>query len=101
MLLTSAGQLCLKAGALRAKAAYSSLFHPWTLSGYSLFVINTILAVYAMQTIDLKIGSTWSAAAFPLVALLAQKVFAEQLTRQQLVGCALITFGIAIFHWPP
>ena len=63
VVLTTAGQLCLKAGALRARGDLASFVHPWTLLGWLLFGLNTIAGVYAMRAIDLKVGSTWSAAA--------------------------------------
>lgn len=100
VLLTTGGQLCLKLGASRARGDWASFFQPWTVLGWFLFGLNTVAGVYAMQAIDLKIGSTWSAAAYPLVALMAWRLFSEPLSRRQLFGCMLITTGIAIFHWP-
>lgn len=100
VVLTTVAQLCLKAGARGARGAFASFVHPWTLLGWLLFGLNTVAGVYAMRAIDLKVGSTWSAMAYPLVALLARALLDEPLTRHQLAGCGLIAAGIFIFHWP-
>ena len=100
VVLTTTGHLCLKVGTRRARGALASFVHPWTLLGWFLFVLNTMAGVYALQAIDLKVGSTWSAAAYPLIALLARALLDEPLTRRQLAGCTLIAAGIFIFYWP-
>ncbi len=98
VLLTTSAQLCLKMGARREGHVLRSFFNPFTFTGYALFGLGTVLAVYAMQAVDMKIGSTWAGIPYVLVVVLANLLLKEPLSRGKLVGCTFIVLGIVIFH---
>ncbi len=98
VLLTTAAQLLLKAGANRKGNILHSFMNPYTMSGYVVFALVTILATFAMQKIDMRFVSTWAAIPYFLVVLLAWSVLGEQVTRKRVAGCALIAIGLILFH---
>jgi drug/metabolite transporter (DMT)-like permease len=98
VLLTTAAQLLLKAGAARKGGVLGSFLNPHTLSGYALLGLVTVLSTFAMQKIDMKTGSTWAAVPYFLVVLLAWLLFHEKVTRKRVAGCALIVLGLLLFH---
>jgi multidrug transporter EmrE-like cation transporter len=95
---TSTAQICLKAGARNKTRVVDSFLNRLTLVGYALFGATTVLSVYAMQTIDLKVVSTWTGMTFVLVTLLSKLILKESISRSKVIGCALIIAGIVIFH---
>jgi uncharacterized membrane protein len=98
VLLTTTAQLLLKTGASKKGHIIHSFLNRYTVAGYGLFVLGTVSAVYAMQVIDMKVGSTWSGMSYMLVVILANLLLKESLSREKLTGCAFITLGILVFH---
>lgn len=98
VVLTAAGQICLRRGAAGKSTFLLVYLAPATILGYALFGLNTVAAVYAMQAIDLKTGSTWSALAVPLVVVAAKFLLGETIGRSKALGCGLVFLGIAVFH---
>lgn len=91
-------QLLLKRGASAGATAARSFVSPWTLGGYGVFGVVTVLAVYAFQQIELKTAAAWTSLTYLLVILLARIVLGEPLTRNKLVGGALIVAGVTVFN---
>ncbi len=98
VLLTTAAQLLLKTGATRKGGVLGSFLNPYTLTGYGLFGVTTLLATFAMQRLDMKIGSTWAAVPYFLVVVLAWCLLGERVSRKRVAGCALIVIGLMLFH---
>jgi drug/metabolite transporter (DMT)-like permease len=100
VLLVSTAQLCLKVGSARKSHAsmFHSMFDPYTLCGYGIFLLGTVAGVYAMQFLELKAVSTAGSISYPCVVLLSRFVLKEKLTSGKLAGCALIVVGIVVFE---
>lgn len=94
---TTGAQLLLKAGALRSASLASSFVNRFTILGYLLFGLNTLLVAYALQGIDLKTGSTWSAVPYVLVTALASRLYGEPFSRTKILGSGLIVLGVLVF----
>jgi len=97
VILTTTAQLFFKVGALKGKKVLWSFLNPITAIGCLLFGINTVLAVYVLQAVEMKIVSTWSAMPYLLVVLFAAILLKETLTIQKIAGSFLIMAGVAIF----
>jgi multidrug transporter EmrE-like cation transporter len=100
ILLTSFAQVLLKSGVTGKESWHRGLLSWRTVIANSMFVIVTILNVYAMQAIDLKIVSAWVSVTYVLVILLSWKVLKEKLDHIIAIGCVLIVSGIIIFNSP-
>jgi drug/metabolite transporter (DMT)-like permease len=100
ILLTSLAQLFLKIGSARKARAsmVHSVFDPYTICGYGLFFLNTIVLVYVMQFLEFKTVSTASSVSYLCVVLLARFVLKEKMTLGKLVGCMLVVAGIVVFE---
>ena len=98
VLLTATGQLCLKSGARDKKHVIHSFLNPMTILGYGCLLLVTVGAVYAMQVVDLKVGSTWGSITYLLVVVLARPVLGEPLSQKSVAGCLIIVLGVVVFH---
>ena len=99
IVLVTAAQVLLKLGARRGAVRLRGLLNGYTGTGYGLYAVNTVLAVYAMQRIDLKVCSTWMALTYLLVVLAARGFLREPLSPRKIVGCGLILLGVGVFQW--
>lgn len=99
LLLTATSQLLLKHGASGETTARSALLNRFTLSGYALLVMVTVLAVYAMQAIELKVVTAWTALTYLMVTAGSATILGEHVNRARWLGSALIVAGIAVFQW--
>jgi uncharacterized membrane protein len=97
VILTTTAQLFFKVGASKGKKVLWSFLNPITAIGYLLFGINTVLAVYVLQAVEMKIVSTWAAMPYLLVVLFAAILLKETLTIQKIAGSLLIMAGVVIF----
>lgn len=98
IVLTASAQILLKRGAVAGASLLGSLLNPFTLFGYAVFGLVTILAVYAMQAIELKIVTAWTGLTYLLVIVAARLLLQERLTRARIFGSLLIVSGIIVFH---
>ena len=97
IVLTVCAQLLLKRGVSNNTSILSSFLNPWTIIGWGLFFIVTILSVYAMQEIELKTVTAWASTSYLLVVILALFIYKERLTSGKIIGCLLIVIGIITF----
>lgn len=96
--LTAAAQIFLKLGATASRSTLVSLVNPWTICGYGLFALVTVLSVYAMQRVDLKVVTAWTGLTYIFVMVASRMVLGELLTLTRIVGIILIAAGVVIFH---
>jgi drug/metabolite transporter (DMT)-like permease len=100
ILLTGLAQVLLKLGMSHRDSWVSSFFDWRTLIGYGFFGVVTVLNVYAMQEIELKVTGAWGSMTYVLVLLLSGLVFKERMGRAVILGCVLISAGILVFNLP-
>ena len=96
---TTASHLCLKKGAASPSWTRLPFFNTWTATGLILLGGVTVMAVYALQMIELKVFTAWTALIYLLVPLCAAALFKEKFTPRRTVGSALIVVGIFMFQY--
>jgi len=100
ILLTALCQMMLKTGASGKAKWIGSFLNRRTILGYGMFVLVTLLTVYAMQRIALKTMTAWNALTFILVVVFSRWLLGENVDRFRMAGCALIVAGILVFSLP-
>ncbi|HTY91168.1 MAG TPA: hypothetical protein VMC84_08340 [Methanocella sp.] len=98
ILLTGMGQLCLKLGSHNKQSFLGMYLNPYTLSGYAILFIVTILSVLALMGIDLKVFSAFMALNYVAITLLSVAVLHEPLSKNRIIAIVLIVFGVAAFN---
>lgn len=95
--LTAVSQVLLRSGARGKDRFYASFLNWHTVIGYGLFVLVTMLNVFAMQTIPLKTVTAWVSLTYVVTMLLSRWLLGEELNRYMLAGAGLIVAGIVLF----
>lgn len=97
--LTAVCQILLKQGARSSgKGLLLLYFNKFTVVAYLLFIIVTLLGLYAYQKLPIKAWVMLAPLTLVLVALFSFWFLRERLTRIQLVGCLIILIGVSIFN---
>ena len=97
IVLTSISQILLRRGAGGKVSWYISFLNVYTALAYGLFLIVTILNVYAMKTIQLKTITTWISLTYVLTLFLSGWILKEKLNGKMILGVLLIAIGIAVY----
>ena len=99
-LITAFSQLALKLGALygnKKNSVLRSYLNPYTIIGYFLLFVVTLLSVYVFKYIDLKVSVVLLPMTFVFVTLLSFGVLKERFSRNNYIGSAIILIGIVVF----
>jgi drug/metabolite transporter (DMT)-like permease len=97
IVLTGVSQVLLKIGAKQAKNHVSIFINPYTLTAYSLYLLTTLLTVYALRNIPLNMFYASTSLKFIFVAFLSRIVIGEKLNNRKLVAVSLIVVGVVVF----
>lgn len=97
--LTAVAQVLLKMGATRGagrelKALY---LNPFSLSGYSLMGLVTLMNLYAFKIVPIKAQVFFMGFVLLLVTGLSFRLLGESLSRKEMAGAAMILAGLAIY----
>lgn len=95
---SAAGQVLFKIGAVQTKSLLSSYISSSTLLGCVFLATATILAVYALQTIEFKEVTAWTGFTHVLVFAAAVGILRERVSVVRVLGIALIVIGIWTFN---
>lgn len=93
ILMTVGSQLLLKIGSSKP----SNSLNVTTLAGLLMLGVVTVLMVFALQEILLKVAVALNALSFAVMPLAAKIFLGEKITTKLYVGVAIIIMGIAIF----
>jgi len=99
--LTSICQVLLKVGAMKGDRHQHwiwSYLNPYTVSGYFLLLVATVLSAYAYRYISLKSAMFLLPCGFVAVALLSHYFLNERFSRRQILASGTILVGIVIFN---
>lgn len=108
MLLNSAAQLMLKAGAKAlgvvsmgsgaslAAAAWSAATQPWIVLGLVCYFVSAGLWIVALTRVDVTIAYPMLSMGYVIAALLAWQFFGEPLTISRMLGIAIILAGVVV-----
>jgi drug/metabolite transporter (DMT)-like permease len=92
-------QILLKIGATRncEKHILKLFLNTWTIIGYALIFIVVVLNTYALTKLPLITGIIFNPFVYIIVALLSITILKEKMSRNQLIGSAIIILGVVIF----
>lgn len=97
--IASFSQVLLKKSAAKHYENFiSEYLNRFTIVGYSMMVVSTILPIIAYAHIDYKNGPTAESVSYIFVMVLSRIFFEEKITLHKLVGNIMILFGIAVFY---
>jgi len=99
-LLTVTAQLLLKKGALNKKnnLIADMFLNKYIVSGYFIFVMVTVLNLFALKEIPLIFMVIINPLVLILVVFFSMLLFKEKINKKQLKGLILILTGIIIFN---
>jgi drug/metabolite transporter (DMT)-like permease len=98
ILLTGLAQILLRMGARQPDAGLiARMLQPKIVLGYGLFFGVTLLNVFAMQAIELRVMTAWSSLTYVWVMLLSGVCLRERITGRMVWGCGLIVVGVLVF----
>ncbi len=98
ILLGVAGQVLLKAGALRTRDVVAQFLDLFTLFGLATYGVAAVLYIIAIKKIPISLAFPTVSLSYVAVALLAHVMWGEPLGVPQLGGIALIAGGIVLLH---
>jgi uncharacterized membrane protein len=99
-ILATVSQLILKVGAKkRANSNRLRFFiNPYTVVGYFLMLVVTLLNLYVFKFLDLKYALIFLPTTFILVLLFSTLILKERLINKNITGAFLIILGIIVFN---
>jgi len=103
VMLTGISQTLLKIGAdsgARSNRFLDSYLNPPTITAYGLILLVTILSVYALRDLPLKVFYSLTALNFIIVLGLSAVFLREEVSRDKVVAIGLIVFGVIVFNLP-
>ncbi len=98
ILLGVAGQILLKAGAMRTRDMVAQFLDGFTLLGLATYAIAAVLYIVAIKKIPISLAFPTVSLSYVAVALAAHLMWGEPLGVPQLGGIALIAVGIFLLH---
>jgi len=108
VLLNSAAQLMLKAGARALgtvalgsgaslfAAGWSAATQPWILVGLCCYFVSAGLWILALTRVDVTLAYPMLSMGYVIAALLAWQLFGEALTGPRVLGIAIILVGVVV-----
>jgi len=100
VIMTAVSQILLKAAAKRSKHETWRLYlNGYSITSYLLLVVVTLLNLYAYKYIPLKAAVVLLPLTLIMVVLFSISLLHERLSRQQIVGSAVILIGLVIFNF--
>ncbi len=94
---TGISQVLLKLGAKRGNRL-TIFFNFFTILGYALFFIVTLMNLYVYKILDIKYAVIFMPLAFMFVMIFSVLFLKEKLSKQKLIGIGIILFGICVFN---
>jgi len=97
VLLTTAGQIFLKKGAIYRENRSKSLTYVGF--GYILFVMTIVFSYMLMKMIEMKYFTVIMSLNYITVMFGASIFLNERLERRKMIGTMIVTFGIMVFMY--
>jgi len=97
VLVASFSQILLKKSASKNHAKVIDEYKNKTvISAYMLFVVSTLLTMFAYRVVNLSLGPILESIGFVYVAIMSRLILKEKITRKQVMAICLIMSGIII-----
>lgn len=98
VLVSAISQVMLKLSANRShEDTVHEYANPLVVGAYALFVLSTLMTVYAYKEVPLSLGPVLEATSYVYVTAFGALIFKERVSAQKLVALALIVGGICVF----
>ncbi|MDO4537702.1 MAG: EamA family transporter [Coriobacteriales bacterium] len=98
VLVSAISQVMLKLSANQEHgSAVREYANPLVVGAYALFVVSTLLTVYAYKEVPLSLGPVLEATSYIYVTLFGVFIFKERVSAKKLAALALIVGGICVF----
>ena len=96
--ISAVSQVMLKLSANRPhKSAIREYANPLVIGAYAIFVLSTLLTVYAYREVPLSLGPVLESTSYLYVTAFGAIIFKEKVTVKKIVALALIVGGICVF----
>jgi len=96
--IASVSQILLKKSAnSNHKNWLKEFFNIRVFIAYSMFVLSSILIIYAYKGVQLKYGSIIQSSGYIFILLLSKIFLVEKITKNKILGVTLIIIGIVVF----
>ena len=98
VLVSAISQVMLKISANREHASTVREYaNPLVVGAYALFVLSTLLTVYAYKEVPLSLGPVLEATSYLYVTAFGALIFKERITLPKIIAIGLIILGVLIF----
>ncbi|KUK68054.1 MAG: hypothetical protein XD88_2052 [Methanocalculus sp. 52_23] len=101
VILTGVSQTLLKVGAdsgVRSNRFLETYLNLPTITAYGLLLLVTVLSVYALRNLPLKVFYSLTALNFVVVLGLSAVFLNEEVSRNKVVAIGLIVLGVVVFN---
>ena len=100
IILTGFSQILLKIGSNYKKSNkfLDSYLNFATISAYFLYIIVTVLYIYAMVDIPLKIVYALGALNYLIILIFSGLILKEPITKIKVIATLIITMGVIVFN---
>lgn len=98
--VSALSQVMLKISATRThKDTLHEYANPLVVGAYTLFVLSSLLTVYAYKEVPLSMGPVLESTSYVYITVFGILIFHEKITRTKLIALALIIGGICCFSF--
>lgn len=99
VLVSSISQIILKKSASQKyKSVVKEYINPYVIIGYFLMVLSTVLVILGLKGVSYKEEPIIESLGYIFVMILSNKILGEKITKNKIIGNALILFGIFIYY---
>lgn len=96
--VSAVSQVMLKISANRQHAdTVREYANPLVIGAYVMFVLSTLMTVYAYKEVPLSLGPVLESTSYLYVTAFGALIFKEKVTPRKLLALALIVGGICVF----
>ena len=97
--ISSVAQVMLKLAANRTyDKKIREYLNPLVIAAYSIFLISTVLTMYALKFVPLTMSPIVESCRYIFVPVLGIFMLKEKVSRRRWLGMAIMVLGIAIFN---
>ena len=98
--ISSVSQVMLKKSAMQVHGSFTREYiNSWVIGGYALFLLTTMMSIYALRVVPLSLGVVLESTNYFFVSVMGWLVLGEELNKQKMVGIVIILLGIIIFFY--
>ncbi len=99
VLVSAASQVFLKKAAQKKYDSFiKEYLNVWVIIGYALMLVSTLCVIYAYKGVDYKNGPIIESLGYILIMILGRVFYNEKITKNKLIGNALILLGVIVFY---